>query len=252
MSALRSAGRALADTYRRGGRVFAVAPLAAALVIVPEFLQHAAEIHVGMFESRAAARAVANDPLRWAFGYAKLAGLTLAFLAAARVWWAREQGGAAWWRLDRVDWLALIAGLVIVFGLPSLAEPVRAAGGESAARIVGLVLSLVTLPGMFHMLKGLYADRALPVRAVWTTGWRAVPLLLLLLVAAFGPAMALHYATHTLALGQPVALVWLLMAFDSLVVGLLAALVGAALYTAYVSFRSGVTAAPAAVFTPAG
>lgn len=238
MSALRLAGRALADTYRRGGRMFAVAPLAVALVVVPEFLQHAAEIHIGMFESHEAARAVANDPLRWAFGYAKLAGLTLAFLAAARVWWAREQGGAAWWRLDRIDWLTFIAGLAIVFGVPSLAEPLRAAGQERAAQVVGLALSLVTLPGVFHMLKGLFADRAVPVRAVWTTGWRFVPLILLLFVAAFGPAMALHYAMHTLALGRPVALVWLLMAIDSLVVGLLAALVGSALYTAYAAFRA--------------
>jgi hypothetical protein len=238
MNALRVVGSALAETYRRGAALFLVAPLAVALVVVPEFLQHIAEIHIGMFESREAARAVANDSSRWMFGYAKLTGLSLAFLAAPRVWWWREEGGAAWWRLDRIDWLTLIVGIAIVIGIPALAEIPRGAGLARTAAVTGAVLTIVTLPGMFHMLKGLFADRATSVRGIWTRGWRFVPLLLLLLVAAFGPAMALHYATHALAFGRPVALVWLLMAADALVVGLLASLVGAALFVGYRAFRS--------------
>lgn len=235
MSALGLAGRALAGTYRRGGRLFMVAPLAAVLVVVPEFLQHAAEIQIGMFDSRTAARAVADDPLRWAFGYAKLAGLTLAFFATARVWWSRERGGAAWWRLDRIDWPHFLIGLVILAIAPLLAQPLKSAGLAVAGQAAEWLLSLATLPAFLHALKGLFADRATPARAVWTRGWRYVPLFLLLLVGAFVPATALHYAFHALAFGRPTAVVWILMTLDSLAVGLLAAMVG----TAYAAFRDG-------------
>lgn len=239
MSALGLAGRALAGTYRRGGRLFLVAPLAAALVVVPEFLQHAAEIHIGMFDSRAAARAVANDPLRWAFGYAKLAGLALAFFAGARVWWCRERGGGDWWRIDRIDWPHFLLGLAILTLAPLLAQPLKSGGLAAAGQVAEWLLSLATLPAFLHALKGIFADRATPARTVWTRGWRYLPLFLLLFAAAFAPAMALHYALHGLAFGRPTALVWMLMALDSLVVGLLAALVGAAFYTAYAAFRDG-------------
>lgn len=63
-----------------------VAPGLVALAVVPEFMQHVAEIRLGMFESLADARALAIDPTHWAFGYVKLAGFGLAILLLARLW----------------------------------------------------------------------------------------------------------------------------------------------------------------------
>lgn len=50
-------GRAIAAQVRLGFGLFRTAPLAVAIVILPEFLQHIAEIQIGMFDSREAARA---------------------------------------------------------------------------------------------------------------------------------------------------------------------------------------------------
>ena len=50
--------------YRRGISMLWVAPAVLALVVVPEFLQHVAEINLGMFDNRESARAAAEDPLR--------------------------------------------------------------------------------------------------------------------------------------------------------------------------------------------
>lgn len=73
--------RRLLATYRLGARRLIAAPLIVALVAVPELVQHFVEIKMGMFASQAAFKALAFDPTRWAFGYAKLAGLWLAMLA---------------------------------------------------------------------------------------------------------------------------------------------------------------------------
>ena len=104
-----SAGQALARLYPMGISLVWKAPLVLALVVVPEFLQHVAEIQLGMFDSKARAIAVANDPTRWAFGYAKIAGLVLAFFAAARFWAARERG-VKWYQLSDIVWSRFALG----------------------------------------------------------------------------------------------------------------------------------------------
>ncbi|HEV2043196.1 MAG TPA: hypothetical protein VGR05_00820, partial [Sphingomicrobium sp.] len=58
--------RSIIELYPRGIAMIWVAPLVLALVAVPEFLQHVAEIQLGMFDSRESARAVADHPQRWA------------------------------------------------------------------------------------------------------------------------------------------------------------------------------------------
>jgi hypothetical protein len=56
---------------------------------------------------------------------------------------------------------------------------------------------------------------------------------LLLLAALFMPLQLLHGANHSWAFGQPLPFVCALMLFDSLLVGLMAGVVGAALFVAY-------------------
>lgn len=75
-------------------------------------------------------------------------------------------------------------------------------------------------------------------RRAMTTLLPAAGVLVLLLVVAFAPAQALHMANHKLALGRPEWVVWLLMTFDALWVGLFAGLVGSAMY---VGGRTGLT-----------
>ena len=92
---------AIGDYLTRSVSLFWIGPAVVALVVVPEFAQHVAEIHIGMFDSAAAAKLAGNDPLRWAFGYAKIAGLVLTFIASARFWWCRAYGGR-WYDIRRL------------------------------------------------------------------------------------------------------------------------------------------------------
>lgn len=230
--AIRLIGQSLIDTYHRGFLLLAIAPLAAALVIVPEFAQHVAEIENGMFDSRADALAFGNSQLRWAFGYVKLTGLALAFLACARFWWAREHGGRWWWPGDIV-WKRLLGGVAIIALVSALTWPLRGHLPDLWLDSADLVLSLLTLPIVFYILSGLFGDTGVPLAAMLRRSWPWAALLLLLLAAAFAPAQLLHGMLHKWAIGQSRPMIWLLMTFDSLVVGLLAALVGAAMFTAY-------------------
>ena len=83
-AALRSILSAIAEQFRLGISIFWIGPLVAALVVVPEFAQHVAEIYLGMFDGREAAITASQDPLRMGFGYVKIAGLVLTFIASAR------------------------------------------------------------------------------------------------------------------------------------------------------------------------
>jgi hypothetical protein len=241
----RRAGQALAQLYPRGISLLWKAPLMLALVMVPEFLQHVAEIQIGMFDSKEQAIAVANDPTRWAFGYAKIAGLVLAILAAARFWGARERG-VAWYRLADVDWRRFGLGFLLFGLIPATPALLEAQLGKSVADAVALALTILFLPALFLMLAGLFGDRTTSARPIWRRSWPRAILMVLLLVLAFAPAQWLHGLNHKWAFGADPIVVWTLMIFDSVLVGLLAGLTGTAFYLGYAAFRDTVVAPDAA------
>lgn len=227
--------RSIVDLYPRGVALFWLAPAVLALVVVPEFLQHVAEIELGMFDNGESARKVADDPIRWAFGYAKIAGLILAFFAAARFWWLRG-GEQRWWDLRTVAWGRFLAGLLLFCGLPLLGELIEPVAGTTAKDVATWLITFATLPFLLLMLAGLFGDRQTTLRQMWTRGWPALLMLCLLVPLAFAPAQILHGFNHRWAFGAEPVLVWVLMIFDSLVVGLLAALTGTALFLGYAAF----------------
>ena len=243
---VRSAGRAVAawftqllrsiiELYPRGIAMIWVAPLVLALVAVPEFLQHVAEIELGMFDSRESARAVADHPQRWAFGYAKLAGLVLTFLAAARFWWVCRRT-ERWWDVRTIAWGRFLLGFLLFGCLPLLAELIEPFAGTTAKEVATWLITFASLPFALLMLAGLFGDRQPTLRQMWTRGWPALLILCVLLPLAFAPAQILHGYNHRWAFGAEPVLVWTLMIFDSLVVGLLAGLTGTALYLGYAAF----------------
>lgn len=115
---LRRAGKALLDLYPKGLSLLWLAPGALALVVLPEFAQHVAEIRLGMFDSREAFIALAEDSTRMAFGSVKIAGLVLTFLAAARFWGIKQYGGH-WADPKTVAWGLLLIGLLLFMGIPA-------------------------------------------------------------------------------------------------------------------------------------
>ena len=167
---LAEAWRALLQLYPRGIRLFWVAPLIPALVVVPEFLQHAAEVKLGMFESKEAFKAHQMDPLRWTFAYAKIAGLWLAILAAARVTASEERGGR-WWDVREISWKPLLFGLILFGGLGSL--PALWDGQLPREVDLGLqiVVGIATLPGLLLILAGLFGDPMPSPRDLFVRGW---------------------------------------------------------------------------------
>ena len=237
------AWQALLRLYPMGISLLWKAPLVLALVMVPEFLQHVVEIQLGMFGSRDAARAAANDPTRWAFGYAKIAGLVLTFLAAARYWWARAQGGR-WWDLRAVAWGRLLLGAVLFLGIPLLPDLFKAQLDPRLYQALLWGLTLGMLPALFLILAGLLGDRTTTIRAMWRRSWPWAFLTALLVVLAFAPAQWLHGMNHRMALGADPVVVWALMIFDLVLVGWLAGLTGTALYLGYAAFRDSASPIP--------
>jgi hypothetical protein len=103
-----------------------------------------------------------------------------------------------------------------------------------------IVFSLLSLPYLFVMLAGLFGDRVTTMKALVVKSWPWLLLLAMLGPLLFAPLSWLHAMNHRWALGAPDAAVWALMIFDSLVVGLMASSVGAALFVAYDRFYTGV------------
>jgi len=236
MTILRTILSAVAQYLTLSVSLFWVGPIVVALVVVPEFAQHVAEIHLGMFDSVAAQKLAGNDPLRWAFGYAKIAGLVLTFIASARFWWCRAHGGR-WYDIRRLAWVRLVIGFVLFMAIGSIGELFALIADRKAPVAVSIVFSLLSLPFLFVMLAGLFGDRATPMKALIAKSWPWLLLLALLLPLLFAPLSWLHGMNHKWALGAPDAMVWALMIFDSLVVGLMASSVGAALFVAYDRFH---------------
>jgi len=234
---MRASWRYLKLLYSRGFALFALAPLIIAIVTIPEFVQHTAEIRLGMFDDIETARGVANGAERWAFGYAKLAGLLIGMFGAARFWGLRDRGAGRWWSPRDIVWMPLAAGLVLFLFVPSLPDLIHPWLPEWAYQTLYWGLSLAVIPFLFVILGALFGDRSVGPFANYWRDWRWVPLLLLLLVAAYAPAMGVHYGLHRLAMGLPRLAVWPIMAVDALVVALLASLAGAAFSVAYRAAR---------------
>lgn len=223
----------LLSVPRDAFRLWWLAPVIPLIAVIPEFVQHVVEIQIGMFESQEAAKALSDDPTRWAFGYAKLAGYLIAILAAARFWAAREQG-LPWYSPKGIAWkvfgIGLLLNALLTLAIAVTEEPLKAAIGGTAFDLVSLVLNLVTLPLLVLLVAGLIGDRTATIRSVYRTGWAAAVRIVLFSAVVLIPLMGLHSLNHTLAFGAHPALVWALMVFDSLVVGLLAAGWGTAIH----------------------
>ena len=224
--------RRIIETYRRRGRTLVLAPALVAVAVVPEFAQHVAEIRLGMFDSMEAFRSLANDPTRWAFGYAKVAGFLVPILAVARFWAVDGE----WRRLLRPGWLpagrmilsiVLAQASALLFGMARGHGTIADAGLDALSLLIQIVLSV-------YLVGALLGDRTATLRWSMGQGWPRALFVTLLLALTFASCQALHMAIHKIAIGSPDAIVWaMMMIWDSLFVGLFAALVGSAIVVGY-------------------
>ena len=236
-AAIGGVGRAIWESYRRGCKAMTLIPALLAIAAIPEFAQHVAEIHLGMFASSDAFHAHGNDLLRWAFGYPKVAGFLIAILMTARYWAVGSVKRAL--LIPPMTLLRLVAAIVIS-GI--LAWPFSWLGRQGlliAANLPLQAVSLIIQAGItIYMIGALLEDRSISPRRAFTSLLPASLILTLLLVVTFAPAQGIHLANHKLAIDRPLAIVWALMTFDALWIGFFAALVGSALFVGY---RTGLT-----------
>jgi hypothetical protein len=236
-AAIYGVGRAIWESYRFGGKAITAIPALLAIAAIPEFTQHVVEIHLGMFAGSDAFHAHGNDPLRWAFGYPKIAGFLIAILMTARFWAVGSVKRAL--LIPPATLLRLVAAIV-VSGV--LAWPFSWLGRQGLPMAVNMPLqgvSLVIQAGItVYMIGALLEDRSITPRRAFTSLLPASLIVILLVVLTFAPAQALHLANHKLALGRPSVIVWALMIFDAVWIGFFAALVGSALFVGY---RTGLT-----------
>lgn len=219
----------LVQTLRDGIRIWWLAPLIPALVVVPEFVQHVAEIRIGMFDSKEAFRLLADDPRRMIWGILKLAGLLLAILATVRFWGAQSIG-QKWWNLRGLHWKALGIAILLM-ALTSVPEWLLTGRvSENAALAVTAAITLATLPLIVYLVRALAGGDRLTLKSAFTRGWWPALRILLFAAAAWIPLQWLHGQTHVWAMGQPDAAVWALMTVDALLVGLLATMAGTAFH----------------------
>lgn len=226
-------------------RIWWLAPLIPLLVVAPEAIQHVAEIRLGFFASPAHAAAVADDPRRMVWGYLKIAGLLLAIIAAIRFWGARGRS-ARWWDVRGIAWppVLLAAVLIALTSLPEWLLQGRISSG--AATVVSALITLATLPVFVLLAAGLAGDREATLGGVFRTGWLAALRMAVFLVLTWVPLAWLHGMNHSWAMGAPAPAVWALMAFDSLVVGLLAMAAGTAIHHGLAPPRRDLRPLPAA------
>lgn len=235
VSAVKGTGRVLAETFRLGGRAWIAAPAIVAIAVVPEFAQHVAEIKLGMFDSAARFTALGNHPTRWVFGYAKVAGMIVALLAIARFWAVGSVRKTFLIPLADLLRLVLAIALTVVASLPF--DWVTKQDIPTVATYAARFVSFLIQAGLsLYVAAALFGDRSLTLKTAFTERWPTALLLAFAALCAFLPLQLLHMLNHKLALGRSDAIVWVLMIWDSLVVGLIATTVGSALWASY---RSG-------------
>jgi hypothetical protein len=226
--------------YQTAWRCIWLLPLLFLISPVVEMAQHVVEIRTGMYDSLAAAKAVADGPLRMTFGFAKVIALALPTYWFIRLMAFGDPGRAAQFEWPAIGlWLVLFALSVVQQGYSLFGTPVGQVLGLSgkAAVWTGPVLALVwSLVGIYLMawvVAWTLGNRAIgPVRSFSVMAgsfWRTLGYS----VACILPLMAVHYALGYLAIAlTPAWLDWPVLVLDALVVGLLACAMAGSSYIA--------------------
>jgi len=223
--------RAFLASLRGGVMLWKLAPIVPALAVLPEFAQHVVEIRLGMFASHDAFAAFGSAPARMSLGSIKVAGLAISILLAAR-FWANRAEHARFWSLAGIGWKQVLLGFIVqvLCSIPGLFDLRLPPAGQFA---LSVLLFLVSLPGMVLMIGGLLGDRTSSLKDAYRNGWGRALRMVLFTGPVFALLQRVHHWNHVIALGKPLAVVWGLMTWDAVLVGLIATLVGTGLYYGY-------------------
>lgn len=248
---------AVVEAHRLVPRVMVAAPLLFLAPVAAEAVQHAVEWSIGMFAlNPGEGHASTRDGRRVLAGVVKVCTLTITAILVAR-YWAHRRDLMRAIRLDArerrfVFGGAALTAAVLVF---LVASPALLSGTELShkQRRLGPALLVLGAAALFQRrsiwaLAGLLGDSAMtPERAAALSSGHPARFTMLALVAAIAPTMALHYGVNLNARGLgPVALP-LVLAFDSLLVGAMAIIIG---NITWITYRGGQTIAAASSLPP--
>lgn len=236
-------------TYGGGTAFLFACPLLALFPVAFELLQHGIEVHIGMYDSIAAAKAVEHHPLRMGFGMLKVVALIVPIYWVTRFLPARD---ARFARTADPHALRLFAGLLAfevalaafqLFALPQ-SVPVLLIGFLAGQVIGSLIAAWGVAAPLGNATVGPRASIEIMARHVpWTFAFGIVVML---------PLMIPHYALGAAALLAPKALLWPILIVDSLLVGWLTSVLVAGGYYAAMraAGKAGVDLGASAVRSP--
>ncbi|MEK6541978.1 MAG: hypothetical protein AABZ45_07655 [Pseudomonadota bacterium] len=222
--------RDIKDNYASAWAFALACPFLFLIPPMVEFAQHAAEIHIGMYESIAAARDVADNALRMQFGFAKTLALLLPHYWFTRyILSGRNAAFARKLAMPAIGlWLVLFAlqGVQLWWSLfgPSLPGLIGLSGktglwtGYGMAFLWGVIGIYFTAWAVAWPLGNARIGPIASARIMAGNFWRTI----VILISAVLPLMAVHYAFSFAAMGRPAWLVWAIMAVDAVMVGFMA------------------------------
>lgn len=229
MSLLRRFFGDLIGAHLDGFRSMMGLPLLFAVLIVWEFAQHVIEVRIGFFDSREAAKAVANDPARMAFGWIKMISVyvggffVIRYLAAKNADAPLSPVGLALRRY--APYIAYSLGL---FALVLYARGFVPATSVTTFRTIVSLAQIAVEPLLILWIVSAATDGTVrnPFRSVRVTGWLYFWALALFFVGRL-PVNAAHQLLNRYAMGQPELLLWPMLVIDAVVVGLIIAVIPA-------------------------
>lgn len=250
-------GRDLVEVFVRSGRYALLCPLLFLVPVAVEMVQHAVEIRAGMYVDIAGLKAAEGDALRLIVGHVKVIALFLTGYWAARFLVFGDDPVAA----RRIDPVAVrlfvpvmvwsLFWLILVQDVPLIADAAGISGNVAAwVLILSLIVSLLFEPLLSAWKTAAAAGNPAIgfVRSIRLM--RGVYLYAVILsLLAMLPLMVAHYALALVAVGKAPAVVWAVMALDSLLVGYLGVVMVAAAFVVArrAAVRAGVGLAGAAL-----
>lgn len=226
----------------------AVLPLAAAIPLVAEFVQHVVEMRIGMYDGIDAAQAVESHAARLLLGFIKTVALGLPAYFLIR--WLASGGDRSFAARQERPAMALFALVVALQTLFAWLSLYVWTGGKMAVGLFAFSLVFMPLIARFVVAAplGLFIS---PLQSIRTMAPHAV-FAILFPLAAMLPLMVVHYA---LGLGAIFvagdALKWAMLAVDSFVTAWLALVLITAQYVVATRPGSIIDAkAPASMITP--
>jgi hypothetical protein len=220
----------LKTIYRESWLFLFACPILAMIPVLVELLQHAIEMHIGMYDSIAMAQQAERHPLRMGFGFAKVVALILPIYWVTRfIAFGRDPRAAARLDVTAVRLFAIFAvvqmmmAIIQLFLLPQ-------SGWWLLGSFVGgqLIGGLIAAWGVAAPL----GNAAIGPLASAKLMARHLPFTVALFLVAMMPLMVPHYLLGAAAIFGPDWSKWPILIADSLLVGWLSALLVASGYVA--------------------